>query len=404
MKSISIKKTTNILIILPLILLLFSVSCRKELKITGPVQSADVVATRYLVASDFLGKKLRGFDLGPVPTLSVLSGKNLAKARATGANLARYWIRVKHDASNVYSFTDPGMLNTLDSAVRLSEKIGLYLIVTLEVLPNQGTCDLWGNTARKDGVKKIWQQLATRYKGRKIIAAYDLINEPRINTTTRAGSTTEYIAWQIDVIKAIRLIDPYHVIAVEVLNNGMLNEYSNIDILFKNYKNLIASPHGYSPLSITHQGYGGNNIRRVFPDPASTIYNSSTYFTKVSYWKVMADFKLHYPAVPIWVGEFACINWAPKNSFSQWTSTRWIEDAIKYMEANNISWCYHSWREWQGWDPEIPSSYYTKFTFSYGSPNMGSISNSTWSTQRSSTAPTIMMLKKYFALNQQTIY
>ena len=401
---ISICKKANFLIQLPLILLLFGFSCRKELKVTGPVQTSEAVATRYITAADFSGKKLRGFNLGVVTNLSQLSGKNLGAARATGANLARYWIRVKHDASNVYSYTDPAMLSTLDSAIRLCEKIGLYLVVTLEVLPNQGECDLWGNTARKEGVKKIWQQLATRYKGKKNIAAYDLINEPRINTTTKAGSTTEYIAWQTDVIKAIRLIDVNHVIAVEVLNNGMLYEYSKIDFLFKNYKNLIASPHGYSPLSITHQGYGGNNIRRIYPDPNSSNYNSSTYFGKVAYWKVMADFRLRYPTVPIWVGEFSCINWAPKNTLSQWTSTRWIEDAIKFMEANNISWCYHAWREWQGWDAEIPPVYYTKFSYSYGSPNMSGVSGSTWSAQRSNTAPTITMLRKYFASNPQAIY
>jgi endoglucanase len=388
--------------------LLALTACTKsfDVQVAQPVIN-NLSLNRFITADDFRTSKMRGFNFSTVHSLTELKAKNIPAAKATGANVGRYWITISHDAYNNYYFSNSSGTNlgttpltTLDSAIKIAEKTGMYLVVTLNVLPDQGKCDLWGNTTRKEGVKKIWQKLATRYKDKKIIAAYDLINEPRINTTTKAGSVKEYIDWQISVINAIRLIDPYHVIAVEVLGNSMLGDAYMASIT--PIKNLIYSPHGYSPLSLTHQGVstflGGTDIeqRQTYP----SVNYPANYFLNKSYWKVIKDFKTKYNK-PIWIGEFSCINWAGKNSLGEWTSTRWINDVIKLYEAEGWSWCYHSWREWQGWDGEISPAFYTTYTYKNGAPFTSNTKPAyfTW-TQRSSTAPTITMLKKYFYLNK----
>ena len=359
-------------------------------------------SNQYVTADHFKSKLLRGFNLSSIHTLSQLAAKDLPAARATGANLGRYWISVSHAAnSSEYYFsnrsgTNLGLtpLETLDSAIRIAEKIGMYLIITLQVFPDQAECDLWGDDAgaisRRNGLKTIWQQIAARYKDKTIVAGYDLINEPRSNF-----NYAEYLRWQSDMVEAIRSIDPNHVIAIEVLENTMLGQMQPLP-----YENLIYSPHGYSPLRLTHQGvnpYAGSTAeqsRAAYPSER----DEENYFYNSSYWKVPIEFSKKYN-VPIWIGEFSCVNWAPKNSLGEWTSTRWIDDAIKVFEAESLSWCYHAWREWQAWDAEIPSSYYDSYTFTNGAPFTAGTRPSGWSSSRTSTAPTIVMLKKWFGLN-----
>ena len=377
--------------------LIYMTRTDKSLPPQNIITTQALPTTTFINANHFASKVLRGFNLSIVESLSQLTYKNIPAARATGANLGRYWITVSHDANNVYTFTNSQALTTLDSALKIAQKVGMYLIVTLRVLPEQASCDLWGTTstaiARRNGVKKIWQQLATRYKDKRMIAAYDLINEPRINV-----NVAEYLRWQMELVEAIRLIDAKHVIAIEGLQNSMYAMMIPLP-----YTDIIYTPHSYSTLTLTHQGmtaYSGGStteLRASYPS-TSHIANYMTTSSSLGNVKIFSRrFK-----VPVWIGEFSCVNWAPKNSLGEWTSTRWIGDEIKMFEAEGWAWCYHSWRESQVWDPEIPSSYYTVFTYKNAAPFTSSSRPSNWSAQRTSTAPTIVMLKKWFALNNQS--
>jgi endoglucanase len=355
---------------------------------------------QYLTGDHFASKLLRGFNLSIVHTLSELTAKNIPDARATGANIGRYWISVSHlPGSTNYYYSDRAgndigttSLTTLDSAIRIAEKENMYLIVTLQVFPEQAACDLWGETAdaigRRNGLKAIWQQLAARYKDKTIVAGYDLINEPRTNF-----NYAEYLRWQSDMIEAIRVIDPNHVIALECLRNNMYAMMLPLP-----YDNIIYSPHSYSPLTITHQGIttylamANTDVRRGYPDSATDINSLSSALSDVR------TFSQRFHA-PVWIGELSCVNWSPRNSQGEWTSTRWIDDDISIIEAEGWAWTYHAWREFQAWDAEIPSSYYDSYSFTNGAPFTKSNKPSNWSAARSSTAPTILMLEKWFGLN-----
>jgi endoglucanase len=375
-------------LILPLIVLFCS--CRKDLM---PVRTLSVqnniTLDRFITDDDFRGSKMRGFNLSLVQSYPELTAKNIPAARATGANHGRLWIRIKHDASNRYTTENAYSIRAADSALKVAERVGMYIILTVEILPRQGFADYWGDATRQNNITKFWvDSLAKRYKSKKIIAAYDLMNEPRYNSTTKKGTPKECVDFQLKIIKAIRAVDSVHAIAVEVLQNQMFADANMTRFL--SIPNLIYSPHGYSPLSITHQGVS-TTTRKIYPALSGTY--TADYFGKVTYWKYPADFARKYN-VPMWVGEFSCINWAPKNSFGEWTSTRWTEDAIKYMESLGWSWSYHAWREYQGWDAEFPSSWYEGKTFTNAKP-----SSLPPGSARSATAPTISVLKKYFLLN-----
>lgn len=363
------------------------------------IYSTASAQTKFVVADDFRSSQFRGFNISVVETYSVLKGKNLSKIRASAANHARVWVQVTHDAYNRYYFKSPTALKTIDSTIKEAAKVGLYLILTVEFLPKQGADDWWGNAARKSNMIKFWRDsLATRYKSKTVIAAYDLMNEPRVNTKLYC-TVKEYIEFTRDMIIAVRAVDPNHTIIVEVLENQMLGDLSIradsavFNRTLRYIKNLVYSPHGYSPLAITHQGLSATT-RRVYPESSGTY--TANYFKNVTYWNEPAKFQNKYN-VPIWVGEFACVNWAPKNSYGQWTSTRWTQDVINYMESLGWSWASHAWREYQGWDIEMPSSWYvTNATFYYAKP-----SKLPPSSARTDTAPTFSLFRQYFTRNKK---
>ena len=51
--------------------------------------------------------------------------------------------------------------------------------------------------------------------------------------------------------------------------------------------------------------------------------------------------------VPIYVGEFSAIRWAPENS-----AYRYLNDVIEIFEEYGWDWTYHAFREWSGWSVE----------------------------------------------------
>jgi hypothetical protein len=171
--------------------------------------------------------------------------------------------------------------------------------------------------------------------------------------------------------------------------------------------NIVYSPHGYTPLTITHQGVDNEpkaNVRNKYPTIKATTNQSR--FSKQDLSKQHDDVRTmaHRFNVPIFIGEFSCVNWAPLNDLGDWTSTKWCDDNISLIEEEGWSWTYHTWRgDWPGWEAEIPSSYYNQFTFQNASPQ-GLPKYSKWIKARSSTAPTIKMLKKWFSLNPENTF
>lgn len=371
------------------------------------IPKCSTAQSRYYNADDFRGSKMRGFNISYINSLAELAAKDLPGAKAAGANLVRIWIGINHDSYNNYFYcnyaatklsTSP--LPVIDSAVRLCEKLNLPIVFTVEIHPRQGKADYWGNATRQTNITKKWVEFATRYKDKKIIAAYDLMNEPRYNSTTGKGTTKDCVQFQADIINAVRKVDSSHTIFVEVLKNQMLGDLAlrSDSVIFKQrllpIKNLVYSPHGYSYLNVTHQGTGADfSTRYTYRDTSN--YDYSKVFLTNSYWQEPMKFSKKYN-VPLCFGEFSCINWAPKNKLGGWTSTQWVTDAILFMESIGASWAYHAWNEYQGWDARISSQWYIdNATFTAAKPSkMPSAS------ARSNNAPTYKVLDSVMNKNQ----
>ena len=137
--------------------------------------------------------------------------------------------------------------------------------------------------------------------------------------------------------------------------------------------NIIYSVHIYSPHTYTHQGItaAGRESRVVYPGSIDGVeWNRDKLRQTV---QVVRDFQLKYN-VPIFIGEFSAIAWAPG-------AERYLEDCISIFEEYGWDWTYHAFREWTGWSVEHGGVFENQFP----------VENS----------PRKQVLKKYFERNRE---
>ncbi len=158
---------------------------------------------------------------------------------------------------------------------------------------------LWESRANQDKTVALWKKLALRYKDQPWIGAYDILNEPNWNFTgTNQNGCDEpgnapLRDLQIRITKAIREVDPNHLIFIE-------------------------------------GNCWGNNYNGIFP-----LWDENTAISFHKYWnrndtasiQKFLDYRAQYN-VPIWLGE------------SGENSNLWFTEAISLMEKNNIGWAF----------------------------------------------------------------
>jgi len=115
---------------------------------------------------------------------------------------------------------------------------------------------------------------------------------------------------------------------------------------------VIYEGHMYQPGTFTHQGVHDNNSGVTYPG----IING-TYYDKKTLKGILQpvrDFQLRYD-VPIYVGDFSAIRWAPG-------AAQYLSDCIELFEGYGWNWTYHAFREWSGWDVEYENGTSNKDT------------------------------------------
>lgn len=295
--------------------------------------------TKMLTAADFSSLGLRGFNLGQrqQPPLDESDFQDMA---ATGANLARIIVPLrKCEACTTYALalTD---LAYIDQVVAMGEKYGFYVVLTLSPLPAGDKAKYWKDAGLQKSILDNWVKLAIRYRGRVGIAAYDLINEPVPQVWLDPQDAWKEFSSRL--IGAIRMNDPEHVIVVEPVDWG--HATGMVDWKPLPYTNLVYSFHFYEPYKMTHQGLYGSRDVIAYPN---------TEWDKTRLSKMMEParaFAARY-RVPILVGEFSIVRWAPGNSVQNY-----LRDVIDLFEQEHWPWLYHAYREYPGWDAEMPKS------------------------------------------------
>lgn len=235
--------------------------------------------------------------------------KDVKFLKMIGTTVIRVALNYHHfeDDSHPFVYLESGF-KRLDDVLSWCEKYGMYVIIDLHAAAGWqsggwhcdnalGEAQFWNNGYFLDRFVRLWEEFARRYKGRGVVAGYNLLNEPA--TTHRIGNLPLDISNDWDAlnltyrktVEAIRKIDPDHIIFLEGDNHSRL--FSGLEPPFA--ANLAYSSHNYSFGGITAQFYPGVN-------PAG------------DYWDVNALRKEFYEQegtqfcekhnVPLWIGEF----------------------------------------------------------------------------------------------------
>ena len=336
-------------------------------------------------------------------------------AAAYGANVIRFFIDNRTAAGGLsnngsqyrigngaYGTFD---LTALDGMLANAQSAGLKVILVIDdgkvLFAPSGSG--FNSASLQNSFVAMWQALATHYKAgttyANTIAGYDLWNEP-VGYNGNSLGNGPWIPLSQTTTSAIRVIDPDHVIIWEPANWGLPYGFDGITTMpLASYGNIVYSYHAYDPHLFTANGVG-NPYGVMYPNPSLACFSGGTPLNwnastlgpnglncDGSGRQTILDLQAKYN-FPIYVGEFSAYTASVTNGEGDPSATDWVRDSIVYFESKGFSWTYHSWRECYCWDAEITQAEAVRIM------NGGSGIN------RTSTAPTITVLKQYFAKNK----
>lgn len=275
--------------------------------------------------------------------------------RDWNANAIR-WQLVRHGVpGSVNSLQDydrwlDGELEKLDRALPHCEAYGLYVVVDLHSPPGgKATASgyygsdhgLFLSPAAQEKFLEVWKKIARRYKDSVPVWAFDLANEPVEDFVEEDCDDWRDLAEK--AARAIREIDPERTIVVEAPPWGgpeSLADFEPIDL-----PGIVYSAHMYVPHAFTHQGVHRDSARS-YAYPGEIEGKTWDRDALEAALEPVVRFQRTY-RVPIYIGEFSAIRWAPEGS-----AYRYLEDAIAIFESHEWDWTYHAFREWHGWSVE----------------------------------------------------
>lgn len=317
--------------------------------------SASADTPRRHPPSAFNSGLVKGFAIGRV---GARTDADLTAMQQMGARFARVFVP--------FTQTDAGFQITDDSINRMRHLLdwarprGVTIIVAAEV-PGVAAAPFWSNQALKASFVAAWRRFAEVFGNDPAIAGLDLMNEP--SPPWPSGDVAEaHGHWRPlaeQTILALRAEGCALPVIFEEIGGA------GFPVGLKDFKpfadrNVVYSFHHYSPHDITHQRVSDTWPRTV-PYPCGAEYNLGFYDEKygIGPWnkrrmelelRHVIQFQRRYK-VPILVGEFSCVRWAPAG-----TRERYLSDALSLYRRYGWHWLYHEFRGWPGWDAEITST------------------------------------------------
>ncbi len=240
-------------------------------------------------------------------------------------------------------------LAKLDAALPRCREYGLRVVVDLHSPPG-GQATGGGYAGSDHGLftdavcqrkfVDLWQRMARKYRGVEGIWGFDLANEPVEGVVADGLADWQELAER--AARAIRAVDPKRTIIVEPAEGGGprgLAELQPLDL-----PNVVYSVHMYEPTAFTHQGVFSKQRPVRYPGEIEGVQWGKAQLQAVL--QPAIDFQKAY-GVPMYIGEFSAIRWAPDES-----ACRYLKDVIEIFEAHGWDWSYHAFREWDGWSVE----------------------------------------------------
>jgi len=286
---------------------------------------------------------LHGFALAELPDSGgeVYTETDFKDLAATGANVARVAIQLRKCSGCDRYDVPEADIRYVERVLARGEQYGFRVVVTLLATPWGNQSDYWDSDSLKADIVNKWGLVATRLRGLAALVAYDLVNEPVVPGALVRSPQAQWQALAAAIAQELRAADPDTPLIVEPVPWGLPDSFSATMAL--GMPGLVYSFHFYAPHEFTHQGLPGYPGAMAYPGGGWDKARLAQAMDEAR--RFAASHK-----VPIFVGEFSCVRWAPDGS-----CPRYLSDAIALFEAEGWGWAYHCWRCYQGWDAEVPS-------------------------------------------------
>jgi endoglucanase len=273
-----------------------------------------------------------------------------------GANAVRLALNYRHfeDDSKPFVYKASGFAR-LDKALDWCEKHEVYAILDLHSVQGwQNTdwhCDnssrhtfFWNQLQFQDRFIALWEELAGRYKGRSAVAGYDLMNEPITNACRGRFSNIYIPDWDVfnrvyrRTVKAIRKIDPKHIIYLEGDNFSAL--FEGLDEPFDD--NLVYSSHNYIDSGLT--GAYPGTIRTLWEIKGrdEEVWWDRRKQEEVFYSQEGTKFAQKYN-VPLWVSEFGSVYNVPDSEIPD--RLRSLDDQLGIFGEFGAHWTIWTYKD-----------------------------------------------------------
>jgi endoglucanase len=279
--------------------------------------------------------------------------------KSLGVNTVRLPLNYRHFEEDEAPFEyKESSFQRLNEVIHFCEKHGLYVILDLHAVQGYQNTHwhsdndtrhsfFWHDKHYQDRFVALWEEFARRYKGRSVIAGYNLMNEPCVNTPHGDYPQTYFANYKPDwnrmnriyrrAVEAIRIIDPDHIIFLEGDMYSRL--FEGLDAPFAD--NLVYSSHNY-----TAAGFGPGAYPGVV-DAKTARVESGTYWDKA---KQVQEFKNHQGTkfaekhnIPLWVGEFGSVYNGPHRENAD--RLRAIDDQIGIFEEFGAHWTTWTYKD-----------------------------------------------------------
>ncbi len=279
--------------------------------------------------------------------------------RKAGASAVRIPLNYRHfeDDAAPFKYKEAGFAR-LDRVLNDCEKHGLYVILDLHSAQGWQNVHwhsdnasrislLWTVSSYQDRYVALWQEFASRYANRAVIAGYDILNEPCSNNEMGdyPWNTASSYKPRWDrmnslsrrVVSEIRKIDSRHIIFLEGDNYG--KQFFGFDKPFDD--NIAYSSHNY-----TLSGFGPGKYPGTYPSGAGAAGGSEVWnLAKQERFFLEAEgtrFTQQHD-VPLWVGEFGSVYNGPPDENPD--RLRALDDQIGIFERNGAHWTTWNYKD-----------------------------------------------------------
>ncbi|MBR0458716.1 MAG: cellulase family glycosylhydrolase [Victivallales bacterium] len=276
-----------------------------------------------------------------------LKADDLRTLKEWGANLVRFQIQRNWGKANTdldlveYDHWVMKCVSHVESFFPLAKECGIRFVIDLHCLPG-GRLEnmemrMFYEQKYADHFVAMWKRIAQRLKGKEAVWAYDLVNEPVMNS----AAPFDYWNLQRRAAEAIREVDPEIPIVIESNEWDSTNAFRYLRPL--DLPNIIYQAHMYHPGVFTHQGVHKNPIGVRYP---GMIQGKKWNIKEVrAALEPVLEFQKKY-GVRIYIGKFSAATWAPG-------AGDYLRDCISVFEEYGWDWSYHAFRESPTWSVEL---------------------------------------------------